>query len=48
MIKVFETHCLLPDGTIGEVCKKLVKGWLVCNNSGWWHCSDEWILENLK
>ncbi len=26
MIKVFETHCLLPDGTIGEVCKKLVKG----------------------
>lgn len=36
MIKVFETHCLLPDGTIGEVCKKLVKGGGTVVMNGYW------------
>jgi len=47
MIKVFETRCMLPDGTIGEVCAELKNGWLVCNAYGWWHCEKEWILKNI-
>jgi hypothetical protein len=47
MIEVFKTQCTLPDGSIGEVCKKLSSGWLVCNNKGWWHCESEWILQNI-
>lgn len=48
MIEVFETHCKLPDGSIGEVCKKLTgEEWLVCNAQGWWTCETEWILGNL-
>jgi hypothetical protein len=46
MIEVFKTHCKLPDGSIGEVCKQLVEGWLVCNSNGWWQCDSDWILEN--
>ena len=34
-IRVFETYCKLPDGTIGQVCKKQVDdNWLVCNEKG--------------
>lgn len=47
MIKIFKTHCKLPDGTIGEVCKKLSSGWLVCNAQGWWRCETEWIEHNF-
>lgn len=47
IIKEFETHCILPDGTEGEVCAKLRNGWLVCNRYGWWHCEKEWILKNI-
>jgi hypothetical protein len=48
MIEVFKTHCILPDETIGEVCKKLKNdNWLVCNNKNWWECSSEWIKENV-
>lgn len=50
MIELFKTHCRLPDKSIGEVCKRItvdgVPAWLVCNGSGWWHCDDEWILNN--
>jgi len=47
MIEAFKTHCRLPDGSIGEVCKKITSGWLVCNKKGWWNCDSKWILENL-
>lgn len=47
MIRMFKTHCKLPDGTVGEVCKKFKKDeYLVCNNSGWWACEKDWILNN--
>lgn len=47
MIEIFKTHCNLPDGSVGEVCKQLSTGWLVCNSQGWWHCESEWIIKNL-
>lgn len=47
IIEVFKTHCKLPDGTTGEVCKQLKQGWLVCNSLGWWECESNWILENI-
>lgn len=47
MIELFKTHCKLPDGSVGEVCKKLKDGWLVCNSSEWWVCEEEWIEKNL-
>lgn len=47
-IIVFKTHCLLPDGSKGEVCKKGIGNvWLVCNNKDWWGCETEYILNNL-
>ena len=44
--KILGSYCKLQDGSIGEVCKELKKGWLVCNSNGWWHCTTEWIKEN--
>jgi len=45
-IQVFKTHCKLPDGSVGEICKKMSTGWLVCNPLNWWICDTDWILEN--
>ncbi|MDO8640244.1 MAG: hypothetical protein Q7R33_01760 [Nitrosarchaeum sp.] len=46
MIEIFKTYCILPDKSIGEVCKRLNNDWLVCNANGWWKCSTEWIEQN--
>jgi hypothetical protein len=47
LIELFKTHCKLPDGSIGEVCKKMKNELLVCNSGGWWLCEESWVLENL-
>lgn len=47
-IELFKTKCKLPDGSTGEVCKKLVNGYLVCNNNFWYQCSEKWIKKNRK
>lgn len=47
MIKLFETHCRLPDGSIGEVCKIVGDTILVCNKGGWWKCKKQWVEENI-